>query len=176
MASEVRSTERQSMNADTARIQEIRERLNAATPLEWPLDDAYHYRPSGYHLLDYAVSWNGSSRFVERIPLSFAEDIVRVLKFSITSRSDIPWLLAKLAASEARETRLREALKDLFALMDEGWLGRDTRFDHEPGWGLRQMPYVERLKNAHDALAEPPPPNPGNGDTSGGVEKKGSCT
>lgn len=59
-------------------------------------------------------------------------------------------LKERLRAAE----RLAAALKDIFALMDEGWLGRDTSKDHEPGWAMKQIEPIQRLKKAHDTLAE----------------------
>ena len=45
------------------------------------------------------------------------------------------------------------ALRDLFALMDEGYLVRDISRDGEEGFAMRQLPYVRRLAAAHSALA-----------------------
>lgn len=53
----------------------------------------------------------------------------------------------------AENKRLREALKDMFALMDEGLLVRDTTADPDPDWALRHLKFLQRLKKAHDALA-----------------------
>lgn len=51
--------------------------------------------------------------------------------------------------------RLREALRDLFALMDEGFLVRDISRDAEPDWALKMIPFVQRLQKAKAALGEP---------------------
>lgn len=68
-------------------------------------------------------------------------------------REDVPWLLEQLDQVQAREKRLREALGDVLAMIDEGWLGRDTSRDHEPDWAVRQMPYVQRLADAKRVIA-----------------------
>ncbi len=48
--------------------------------------------------------------------------------------------------------RLRAALQDMFALVDEGWLVRNTENDAAPDWGMRQLGFVRRLQKAQAAL------------------------
>jgi hypothetical protein len=59
-------------------------------------------------------------------------------------------------ANRAIEQRdeLAEALRDVFALLDEGWLVRDTSHDHREGFAIRVMPLVQRLSKARAALAK----------------------
>jgi hypothetical protein len=52
----------------------------------------------------------------------------------------------------AEHKSLRLALADMFALLDEKLLVRDTTGDGSPSWVLKGMELVVRLKNAHDAL------------------------
>ena len=44
------------------------------------------------------------------------------------------------------------ALKDVFALIDEGWLVRDTSDDGTPGFAMRQLGHVRRLAQARAAI------------------------
>lgn len=53
---------------------------------------------------------------------------------------------------------LRAALSDVFAMIDEGWLGRDISKDHEPDWAMKQAPYLMRLKAAQKSLFTNPEP------------------
>ena len=46
----------------------------------------------------------------------------------------------------------REALKDLFKMMDEGLLVRDISQDHSPDWATRSMSFVMRIKKAAEGL------------------------
>ncbi len=50
--------------------------------------------------------------------------------------------------------RLREALVDLFALMDEHLLVRDISKDSEPNFHMRTIRFVERLAKARAALID----------------------
>lgn len=47
---------------------------------------------------------------------------------------------------------LLAALKDLLSLIEEGYLARDTSHDSEPGWAMKQLPYVRRLAAASAAI------------------------
>ena len=60
-----------------------------------------------------------------------------------------------LARAEAERDRLREALRRLFALVKDGTLVRDISKDSEPGFAIRQIPFVMALRNAQAALAPP---------------------
>jgi hypothetical protein len=53
---------------------------------------------------------------------------------------------------KAEIDELSAALADVFALMDEGYLVRDISGDAEPGFAMRQLPYVERLTKARATL------------------------
>lgn len=46
------------------------------------------------------------------------------------------------------------ALTDIFAMMDEGYLVRNTSDDAKPGWAMKQLPFIKRLQTAHAALAK----------------------
>jgi hypothetical protein len=59
------------------------------------------------------------------------------------------------AAAEAERDQLREALRRLFALVEDGTLVRDISKDSEPGFAIRQIPFVMALRNAQAALAHP---------------------
>jgi hypothetical protein len=45
-----------------------------------------------------------------------------------------------------------EGLAEVFALMEEGFLVRSTENDRDPLWALNAIRFVQRLKDAHDAL------------------------
>lgn len=47
---------------------------------------------------------------------------------------------------------LLEGLKDVFRLMDEGFLVRSIEDDGAPDWALRMLKPVARLKTAFDAI------------------------
>jgi hypothetical protein len=47
---------------------------------------------------------------------------------------------------------LKEALRDLFSMMEEGFLVRDISKDHEPNWVFKMMSFVSRLKKAQDLI------------------------
>ena len=49
---------------------------------------------------------------------------------------------------------LLEALKDIFALMDEGILVRDISNDHKPDWSIKALKLTQILKTAYDAIAK----------------------
>ena len=48
--------------------------------------------------------------------------------------------------------KLREALTDMFALLDEGILVRDISHDHEDDWALSMVPFIQRLAKNKEAL------------------------
>lgn len=47
---------------------------------------------------------------------------------------------------------LLEALKDMFALLDEGLLVRDTSKDEAPGYAINMLTLVRRLNKAKQAI------------------------
>ena len=53
-----------------------------------------------------------------------------------------------------REQELEAALADMFALIDEGFLCRSTRLDHEPDWALRVSRGIARMAKAARLLPE----------------------
>lgn len=69
-------------------------------------------------------------------------------------------LRAECAYLETRRNELFYALKDVFALIDENWLVRDISRDGEEGWGLRQLPYIQRLAKARAVLYAGTPNEP----------------
>ena len=56
------------------------------------------------------------------------------------------------AAAIVDATKLRVALKDMFALVDEGKLVRDISHDHDPLWTLEVLKLVRRLKANKEAI------------------------
>jgi hypothetical protein len=56
------------------------------------------------------------------------------------------------AALIAAAPDLLAALKDVFNLVDEGFLVRDTSKDADPLWALNSVRFVTRLKTAFDAI------------------------
>lgn len=65
-----------------------------------------------------------------------------------------PAELVALAHLFVASPDLLAGLKDVFAIIDEGFLVRDTSQDGDPLWSLNALRYVTRLKAAHDALAK----------------------
>ena len=65
----------------------------------------------------------------------------RNLQYSPSEHAENSRLIA--AAPE-----LLEALKDVFALMDEGFLVRNIQGDHEADWAVKALPNIARLKKA----------------------------
>lgn len=79
-----------------------------------------------------------------------------------------PWAVATVypfcgSADESAEANARliaaapdmlAALQDVFALMDEGWLVRNTSEDHKPSFAMRQLSFVQRLAKANAAIAK----------------------
>jgi hypothetical protein len=56
-------------------------------------------------------------------------------------------------AAIAKNATLRKALRDLYGLVDSGWLARDISHDHEDGWVMKQLRPVMILKEV-SALVE----------------------
>lgn len=46
----------------------------------------------------------------------------------------------------------RAALSDLFGLVEDGTLCRDTSRDSEPGWAIKMLPVVAKLKAAQEIV------------------------
>ena len=61
-------------------------------------------------------------------------------------------MLATLKQRGEENERLRKAIEDIFAMMDEGLLVRNIEHDGEADWALRNMKLVMRLKEALAAL------------------------
>ena len=55
-------------------------------------------------------------------------------------------------AYDLENTRLRDALRDVFALIEEGWLIRDTSGDQSSDWAMKTARKVQRLAAAYQAL------------------------
>ena len=53
----------------------------------------------------------------------------------------------------ANAGKMLEALKDVFRLMDEGWLVRNTAHDHEEDFHQKACHFLARIKAIHEALA-----------------------
>ena len=71
--------------------------------------------------------------------------------------SDTPALIAAVNAYAdlVRERdRLREALADVFALIDEGWLVRNIQGDIATNWAINAAPNVLRLAKAREIAKE----------------------
>lgn len=54
----------------------------------------------------------------------------------------------------AAAPELLDALKGVFALMDEGFLVRNIRDDSKPDWAIKMLPHIARLKKAAEAIAK----------------------
>ena len=55
---------------------------------------------------------------------------------------------------EARVVELEGALRDMFALIDDGFLCRDISRDAEPGWSIKMLGFVQRLAKNKQALKD----------------------
>ena len=62
----------------------------------------------------------------------------------------------KIADACAEVERLRTALTDMFDLIDEGILVRDTKNDHRDDWALHMLKFAKRLRKVKEVL-EPSP-------------------
>lgn len=51
-----------------------------------------------------------------------------------------------------RELAAVEVLRELFGFLDSGYLVRDISHDHEPGWAMRQLPFVSTLAKGKQIL------------------------
>jgi hypothetical protein len=69
---------------------------------------------------------------------------------------DTPELAAQVVDAVNQAAALEDALREIFALIDEGLLVRDISRDHEPGWAVRSMELVGRLKQARAVLEDAP--------------------
>jgi len=54
----------------------------------------------------------------------------------------------------SRETQLEAALRDMFAMIDEGLLVRSIVNDHEGDFHLRMVKFMQRLQRAHAPLSQ----------------------
>ena len=53
---------------------------------------------------------------------------------------------------ESKYTRTQNALKDMFAMLDEGLLVRNISEDSKPDWAMNNLGLVMRLKKAMEAI------------------------
>ena len=67
---------------------------------------------------------------------------------------DIQDAIDALEAKDQRIAELSAALKDMFSLIDEGFLCRDISRDAEPGWAIEQLGFVQRLAANNKAISE----------------------
>lgn len=72
------------------------------------------------------------------MPLGLSETVKANAQFIVTACNSHYELLA--------------ALKDIFAMMDEGLLVRDTTNDADSGWAIKQLRLVSRLSQAQSAI------------------------
>lgn len=68
---------------------------------------------------------------------------------------------AELEVARERTRKLESALKDLFQLMDDLFLVRNTDNDADPDWVIKVLPSVMKLKNAHSLIAGAEPKSRG---------------
>ena len=66
----------------------------------------------------------------------------------------------KINALTKQRNELLAACKDIFALMDEGFLVRSTADDHEPDWAIKNVPFVMRLNQIRVAITAAEKINP----------------
>lgn len=55
----------------------------------------------------------------------------------------------ELQRTRDRVAALEAALRDVFNLIDEGFLCRSTKLDHKPDWAIRVTRGLKRLADAH---------------------------
>lgn len=60
----------------------------------------------------------------------------------------------KIEWLRSERSEMLAALKDMFALIDEGWLVRDTSGDGNPSWAMKQLRFVQRLQKAQAAITK----------------------
>lgn len=69
-----------------------------------------------------------------------------------TGEHALSQFVKKVEKDKERIATLEQALRDMFSLIDEGWLIRDTSKDSEPGFAVRQLPFAVKLGRAKQAL------------------------
>ena len=73
----------------------------------------------------------------------------------MTTEKEMAHRLSKeVMGLKEENAKLKTALKDLFKMIDDGELVRNTTRDHEPDWARRQMNFVMSLKFAKEAIDE----------------------
>jgi len=77
------------------------------------------------------------------------KDDIAVLGECVTAQ------VAKCKHLAERVKVLEDALQDIFTMLDDGYLVRDTSHDGQDGWAMRQLPYVRKLAAAQAALSAP---------------------
>jgi hypothetical protein len=83
------------------------------------------------------------------------DDLIKRLRVcEVMDDPNLPDEAADLIESQARRIgELENALRDVFYLIEDGWLVRYTGHDHTEGWAMKQLPYVQRLAAAKHALS-----------------------
>ena len=89
--------------------------------------------------------------------VEFFETLAQAKRAAI--QNDRIAIALKVASRINAHDELVAALADVFAMMDEGYLVRDTSEDAEPGFAMRQLPYVQRLAKARAMLEAVQPAN-----------------
>lgn len=90
---------------------------------------------------------NDAQKVVELGALNL--DLLRKLN---TATGEVNARDAEIAKLRASHARLVEGLKDIFALLDEEQLVRNTQRDSDEGWALQAMKFTARLQSAQQAL------------------------
>ncbi len=57
-------------------------------------------------------------------------------------------------STQEKNEQLKAALHDMFSLIEEQHLVRNTKHDNEPGWAMKQLQFVSRLAKAQKALID----------------------
>jgi hypothetical protein len=139
-----------------AQIEEIRERLG---PIVIQVDKINYDPPYGY---------------IVRMPKDDGEFLLNSVYLLLDENTKLKsereqWgneftavILVKdqLADVVAERDRMKAALTDLFAMMDEKILVRNTDHDHDPDWAIRLLEIGSRLSEAYQALHPKPSTNP----------------
>lgn len=104
-------------------------------------------------------SFQKGSQMMQSERDSLRQQLAEAQKVNMTDYTEAGWNRAKelealLAEAQADKAQSIAAFKDLFAMIDEGLLVRDTSKDYGDGWALRMAKFVSRLARAKEALGK----------------------
>lgn len=160
----------------TPRKEEIRARLSAR-PGQANFEPAYMYKnvhEDATFLLEQLDQAEQDRDGFRNGQLQVQDAYYHAFDDMMAAKGHVARLEAKLAASEARETRMREALEQMREGLDSGRAGlRDAKAREVGGAAEALRIFNVLIKGINDALAEPAAPachDPGHASSRGGCD------